>query len=891
MLSHYRLVEKIGEGGMGVVWKAIDTTLDREVAIKVLPEVVAQDPDRLVRFEREAKLLASLNHPHIATIHGLHEVRTTAGGPSTRFLAMELVDGEDLAQRLSRGPLRVDDALEVAGQVAEALEAAHEHGIVHRDLKPANIKRAPDGTIKVLDFGLAKAFALETRGDSSSSLSPTVTSAGSVTGVIMGTAAYMSPEQARAKPVDGRTDVWAFGCVVYEMLTGKKAFPGESISDTLANVLKEEPDWSSLPAGKGEALRPALERCLRKDPRRRLHHPADARIDLEDAIERAAAGEGDVAPAGVVAPAGTAVPRWGVATIAVLGLLAMTTAALWLTSRSSGKGAGAPHVTVSQQTFHAGTESFPSLSPDGEFLAYSAEPDGGDTDIFLERVGGRNPINLTEDSDAADIMPAFSPDGRTIAFCSTQGRGGIFVMGATGESVRRLTDEGFDPAWSPDGERIAYATEGAFDPLARNRLSALRLVDVTSGETSEIFEGDAMQPSWSPNGHRIAGWSAYSGLSSTGQRDIFTIRSDGTDRVAVTDDVAVDWNPVWSADGRHLYFVSDRGGSMNNWRVPIDERSGRVLGDPEPVLSPAGWSGPIALGGDRTLAYVNFDRRFNISRVPYDPQANEITGPPEPVTSGTLLAVQFRPSPDGAWVVFRSVGVQEDLYLVHPDGSGLRKLTDDLAKDRGPSWTPDGERIVFYSNRGGRYEIWTIRLDGSELRQLTRMDGDESVWFPRISPDGRWLAAYNADGTRLLELTGEAPHSWAKGTLLPAVGEDEAVFNAGDWSPDGRYLGGNLVGSNEIPFWDVERNDYRLIEVDSEGGGSLLGWLPDGRAVVRVGSEPHLLDVESGSMTPLAEPPVPLGEDAGLPVPSPDGRWLYFSIRSFESDIWIAEIE
>jgi Tol biopolymer transport system component len=880
MLSHYRLVEKIGEGGMGVVWRAVDTTLDREVAIKVLPEVVEQDPERLVRFEREAKLLASLNHPHIATIHGLHEtVPSTRSGRGLRFLAMELVDGENLAQRLSRGPLRVDDALEVAGQVAEALEAAHEHGIVHRDLKPANIKRAPDGTIKVLDFGLAKAFAPEIRGDSGSSLSPTVTSAGTVAGVIMGTAAYMSPEQARAKPVDGRADVWAFGCVVYEMLTGKKAFPGESISDTLANVLKEEPDWSSLPAGKGQALRPALERCLRKDPRRRLHHPADARIDLEEAIERAAAGAGDATRAGVASPA-TTMPRWGVATIAVLGLLAVTTAALWLSSRTSGTGSGAPRLTFSQQTFHAGTENFPSLSPDGEFLAYSAEPDDDDTDIFLERVGGRNPI-----------MPAFSPDGRSIAFRSNRDDGGIFVMGATGESVRRLTDEGFDPAWSPDGDRIAYATEGAFDPLGRNRLSALRLVDVTSGETSEIFEGDAMQPSWSPNDHRIAGWSAYSGLSSTGQRDIFTIRPDGTDRVAVTDDVAVDWNPVWSADGKHLYFVSDRGGSMNNWRVPIDERSGRVLGDPEPVLSPAGWSGPIALAGDRTLAYVNLDRRFNISRVPYDPKTNEITGPPEPVTSGTLLAFHFQPSPDGAWVVFRSGGVQEDLYLVRPDGSGLRKLTDDLAKDRGPSWTSDGERIVFYSNRSGRYEIWTIRRDGSELRQLTRMDGDESVWFPRISPDGRWLAAYNADGTRLLELAGEEPHDWANGTLLPAVGEDEAPFIGPKWSPDGRYLGGNLAGSNEIPLWDLEKNDYRLIEVDSEEGGSLLGWLPDGRAVVEVGDEPYLLEVKSGSMTPLAEPPVPFGEDADLPIPSPDGRWLYFGISSFESDIWIAEIE
>jgi hypothetical protein len=288
MLLHYRLVEKIGEGGMGVVWRAEDTTLGRDVAIKVLPPAVAQDAERLARFEREAKLLASLQHPNIAVIHGLH-----ADG-DVRFLAMELIEGEDLSARLSRGAMTTADSLAIARQVAEALEVAHEQGIVHRDLKPANIQRLPDGQIKVLDFGLAKAFQPDpASGGSSASLSPTITSLGTVDGMLLGTAAYMSPEQARGRPVDKRADVWSFGCVLYEMLSGERAFSGETISDTLASVLKLEPDWDALPEDIQHSIRRLTERCLEKDARQRLRDVGEARIT----IERALRGEEAPAPA------------------------------------------------------------------------------------------------------------------------------------------------------------------------------------------------------------------------------------------------------------------------------------------------------------------------------------------------------------------------------------------------------------------------------------------------------------------------------------------------------------------------------------------------------------------------------------------------------------------
>ncbi|MFN0151714.1 MAG: serine/threonine-protein kinase, partial [bacterium] len=292
-LAHYEVGEKIGEGGMGVVWKATDTSLGREVAIKLLPESFAENAERVARFEREAKVLASLNHPGIAAIYGLHV------SEGRRFLAMEYAPGEDLAQRLLRGAVPLDETIEIGRGIAEAVEAAHEQGIVHRDLKPANVKVGPDGRVKVLDFGLAKALAPEGGASlgSASSLLPTVTSPATMAGVVLGTAAYMSPEQARGKPIDRRTDVWAFGCVLFELLTGRRAFEGETVSDTLAAVLRAEPEWALLPAATPPRVRDLIERCLRKDPLRRLRDIGDARVTLTEAIESPAAGGADASDA------------------------------------------------------------------------------------------------------------------------------------------------------------------------------------------------------------------------------------------------------------------------------------------------------------------------------------------------------------------------------------------------------------------------------------------------------------------------------------------------------------------------------------------------------------------------------------------------------------------
>jgi len=360
MLQHYRLVEPIGKGAMGEVWKAVDTTLDREVALKILPEPFAADTERLDRFEREAKLLASVNHPNIAEIYGLHNVE------QVRFLTMELLAGEDLAERLDRGPLHVDDALSIAGQVAEALEAAHDAGVVHRDLKPANVVISPDDKVKVLDFGLAKTMssssASRLSGSSGSSHAhPTVTSGGTEAGTIMGTAAYMSPEQARGRDADQRADIWAFGVMLFELLTGERPFRGETTSDTLAAVLREDPDWSALPTGTPPAVRRLLQRCLAKDKRKRLHHMADARLEL---LETDTAEDAHT-------PSRSSLPAWAWGLIVVLA----TAAALFVGSRL--RSTDTTFAELPQRKYAITLPqlsekdwSRPVISPDGKRLAY-----------------------------------------------------------------------------------------------------------------------------------------------------------------------------------------------------------------------------------------------------------------------------------------------------------------------------------------------------------------------------------------------------------------------------------------------------------------------------------------------------------------------------------------
>src|SRR5881296_1466958 len=482
-LGPYEMLAPLGAGGMGEVYRARDTKLGRDVALKVLPEAFAKDCERMARFQREAQMLASLNHPNIASIYGLEE----SGGVCA--LVMELVEGPTLAERIAtraRGrsveaglaptaraqqaaPLPLDEALGIAKQIAEALEAAHERSIIHRDLKPANIKVTEGGAVKVLDFGLAKAFNPQnSAANLNETNSPTLGIAATQAGVILGTAAYMSPEQARGKPVDKRTDIWSFGCVLYETLTGCQAFAAETVSDTIANVLQHEPDWDAVPAATPRNIQVLLRRCLQKDRDQRLHDIADARIEIDETLRRSAEREGPAASAPLAGR------RW-ILGAAALGCTLLGALIAWLAIRPTGLNqANVPQlVSVARLTHDPEFSESPTWSPDGSLLAFASDR-SGNFEIYVRRVDGGQDVNVTNDP-GQDIQPAFSPDGNWIAFVSTRSSrtgmikiatlvgtefrtlgGDVWVVPALGGQARLLGKDGNLPAWHPSGRKLAY---------------------------------------------------------------------------------------------------------------------------------------------------------------------------------------------------------------------------------------------------------------------------------------------------------------------------------------------------------------------------------------------------------------------------------------------------
>ena len=486
-LGPYSVTAKIGEGGMGEVYRARDTKLDRDVALKVLPQAFTDDPDRLARFEREAKVLASLNHPNIGHIYGLEEAE------GQRALVLELIEGPTLADCIRQGPILVDEALPIAKQIAEALEAAHEQGVIHRDLKPANIKVKDDGTVKVLDFGLAKAFG----GDISASglaNSPTVTAMATQSGIILGTAAYMSPEQARGKPLDKRTDVWAFGCVLYEILSGHRVFGKDTVIDTLSAVLESEPDWHLLPAVTPAGVRRLLRRCLQKDRRRRCHDIADARIELED-LEGESADEG-LAATGQTATSG---PRtWTILPWALaMGLGVVLVSTVWVTGRRSpSPPPEMAHLSIELPAGHSlegRGGAYPlTLSRDGQRLAYVAAAGQARTvSLFLRRLDNRT-VREVADSEGAGY-PFFSPDGESVGFWADGWLQRVPFTGGQPLRIAAVPVLNRGAAWGPDDTIVfASTTEG------------LQRVSV-SGGTPEVLSEAGRWPWFLDDGRLLFG--------------------------------------------------------------------------------------------------------------------------------------------------------------------------------------------------------------------------------------------------------------------------------------------------------------------------------------------------------------------------------------------------
>jgi Tol biopolymer transport system component/predicted Ser/Thr protein kinase len=868
-LGHYRVDRELGSGGMGEVYAAEDLKLHRQVALKVLSAPLAGDAERRQRFEREAQAVAALNHPNIVTIHSVEQ------SGDVHFLTMELVAGKPLSELIPPRGLPLERVLKVAIPLADAVSAAHQRGITHRDLKPANIMIADDGRVKVLDFGLAKLK------ESPAANAATMLATQSLTGEgrILGTVAYMSPEQAEGRPVDHRSDIFSLGIVLYEMATGERPFKGDTSVSVLSSILKDTPRAITevnheLPRDLGRIVR----RCLMKDPEQRYQSAKDIRNDLEEVKQGLESGE--IAAGAAAAPVHRRRPMLLAATVAAIAVAAV---ALWLWLRDRTP-AGPIEATFTQLTGQKEIEQFPSLSPDGRWIVYAGNA-SGNFDIYLQSVSGQTPINLTKDTNGDDdLQPAFSPDGETIAFRSDRDGGGIFVMGRTGESLRRITDAGYNPAWSPNGREIVYASESMIDsPGARGPRSDLWVLDVASGERRKIATDDALQPYWSPHGFRIAYWSA---VGRQRQRDIFTISADGRDPVRVTDDAAIDWNPVWSPDGRHLYFSSERGGSMNLWRVPIDERSGRVLGALQPVTAPARFAGQLTISADgRRIAYSSIEFAANVQRLAFDPDKERIIGEPHWVTSGSKLWMYVDVSPDGERVVLTSGRPQEDVFIARADGTGLRQLTNDVALDRDPQWSPDGRRISFYSNRGGSWDAWRINPDGSGLTALTKKSG---AHYPTWSPDGSKMAFSEiVDVVRVSVFDPRAP--WESQTPERLPNPPSGRWRASSWSFDGRSLAGcdgsASLGAGVLVYTFESRSFTKLTD-----RGCSPVWLADNRRLLftHARNTVAVVDRDSGAARDILSRPNELIE---LQSVSRDGRQLFLLVHSKEADIWMATLK
>ncbi|HZL68126.1 MAG TPA: protein kinase [Candidatus Limnocylindrales bacterium] len=873
-LGHYRITERIGSGGMGVVYKALDTHLHRNVALKFLPSNIEREAHALMRFRREAQAASALNHPNIIVIH---DISREAGHD---FIAMEYVSGKTLDQLIPRSGMRLDDMLKVAVQITDALATAHAAGIIHRDLKPSNIMVDDHGLVKILDFGLAK-LVYQGIGEMEETAT-TVTQTGE--GRIVGTPAYLSPEQAEGKPIDARSDTFSLGVMLYQMATGVRPFRGESAVSVMSAILKDSP---VAPIAVNPALPPDLDRiirrCLAKDPVRRYQTAVDLRNDLEELQELVKGRAGSIA---VRTKRVRQVP-WQfimVAVGAVIGIAGSTM--IWQYRQA--KQAAPVHLNVafSKLTSQPGVEWFPSLSPDGKWVVYSGGSSGR-RQIYLQSVSGQTPLDLSRDTTADDDQPAFSPDGELIAFRSSRDGGGIFVMGRTGEAIKRVTHVGFHPAWSPDGTQLAFTTENVeLYPQNATGRSGLWIANVTTGEIRRLYEGDAVLASWSPHNQRIA----YTHrLGNPTQSAIWTIPVRGGTPKPVMSEKTTNWNPVWSPDGKYLYFSSDRRGSMNLWRVPIGEASGETRGEPEAITTPAPYFAHPSLSADgKHVAFASALVTANIQRLTLDP-SGVVNGEPAWVTTGSLRWSNPAPSPGGNWIaVYSLVQPEGHLYLVHPDGTAMRQLTSDSAIDRMPRWSPDGNWVGFFSDRNGRLELWKIRPDGSDLQQLTEGGASYFAWAPDSS---RIATVSESDEPRLKSrvfiFDPNRPWKQQSPELLPQLDPPSSRFLVNDWSQDGK----GLVGVAEPPIGGVVRYSLESHKYERlTDFGEWPVWLPDSRRVLFVahGKDFYLVDSSSKQVRKVFS----VARDIiGPPQLTRDGKTAYFSRRVTESDIWLVTLE
>jgi serine/threonine-protein kinase len=818
-LGPYEILAPLGTGGMGEVYRARDTKVGREVALKVLPDSLGHDPERLSRFEHEAHVLGALNHPHIAHIYGVED---STGVPA---LVIELVEGPTLADRIAQGPFSIDEALPIAKQIAEALEAAHEQGIIHRDLKPANIKVRADGTVKVLDFGLAKAFDPSASG-AGRTMSPTLSVHATHAGTILGTAGYMAPEQARGKAVDRRADIWAFGCVLYEMLTGRRAFEGDDISTTLAAVLNTDPDWQLLPPTTPRGLRQLLVRCLKKDPRDRLQAIGDARTEIGDLLS----GVAEV-PAGTsIAPAGSSLWRWATAVGVALLLTALGTGAIgWFVARSTVAKPRASRLLITAPTtgFSLGGLSHDiAITPDGSRVVYIG---ANGTALFVRPLDQLEATQLVQGGAPRD--PFVSPDGQWVGFFDgTTALKKVAITGGPAALLARIHSSERGATWVSDGT-IIFATAGP--PSGLQRVSAdggeptiLTLPDPTHGEANHWW------PESVPGGQAVL----YTVTASSGGFDAASVAALDLRSGRSTILLRGGSHAQYASSGHLVYAAA---GMLR--AVGFDPTRLSVVGPARPVVpqvltTPRGVV-EAALAGDGTLVYATGGAANGLAStlVWVDRQGRETpTGAPP-------RAYGFpRISPDGTRVAVNVMQENADVWLWDLARANLTRVTSDQAGDYAPVWTPDGRRLVFTSGRPGILNLYSQAPDGiGDVERLTESPNLQLA--PAITPDGRWavftersprtrddVMAVRLDDTRKVLTLLQTPFDERNGVV----------------SPDGRWLAyeSNDTGAFEIyvrPFPDANSGHSQISTSGgiqplwARSGEELFYFAPDG-ALMRV---------------------------------------------------------
>jgi serine/threonine-protein kinase len=857
-IAHYRVQAKIGVGGMGEVYRATDSRLGRDVALKVLPEKFARDTERMARFEREAKVLASLNHPNIASIYGLEESN------GARALVMELVEGVTLAERIKREPLPLDEALPIAKQIAEGLEYAHERGIIHRDLKPSNVIVRPDGQVKILDFGLAKALEGETSEEEIEN-SPTLSAVATRIGVLLGTAAYMSPEQARGKRVDRRADIWAFGCVLYEMLTGREAFGGETTSDILACVIRAEPDWSSIPTSVPPRVRELLRRCLQKDPKQRLRDIGDARITIEEALS------GTPQEAGVLQGGTVHLPVWRRLLPWAAGILlaAVASAAVW-ELRPRGPAGQIVHFSFAPPAGYSlvaqpfGYTNL-AISPDGANVAFVVWH-GGTSQLFLRRMDQSEATLLkgTEDGDE----PFFSPDGQWVGFFAYGKLKKISVLGGTTVTLCDAPN-GRGGTWTPD-DTIVFAPSNG---------SGLMRVSATGGTPQPFTRLDSSKneithrwPQVLPGGKAVVYASGVEFNSAT--IAVASLKSGAAKTPAIQGGY-----PRYLAGG---YLVFDREEGL--YAVLFDLERLEVTGSPFPVLqvqaSPANGAAGFAISETGSLVYV--PPVETVTRLAWVNRKGVL----EPLEAPGRDYLGLRLSPDGKRVV---VVILEkgfpDIWTYDILRGTLTRLTFGAGDNAAPVFSSDGQRIAFQRLKDGNFSILAMPADGSGSEE-TLLPPQTSRSVPASwSPDGKFLAYTHYGRSGKAEI-------W----VLPLEGERKPqliLANQFDnrrpvFSPDGKYLAyfSNENGRGEVyvmPF----RNGSGKWQISTNGGSPPV-WQRDGKQLLYSESE-NIMGVDIATQptfhasTPrVILPAKAMGSLLGFDV-SPDGQRFLIHQQSSEA--------